>query len=79
MKKGEAPLFPAVVAFLSSTRQRAPQRKQPANYKTLDENFQTMTITKTVRKCDADGKWWRIQTRVCPHTGVTIREIKRIA
>jgi hypothetical protein len=52
--------------------------KVPECHKPADHNFRTMKLLKRRLTVDAQGRWWKEETRHCQYTGIIIKETRRI-
>ena len=53
-------------------------RPLPSCTKTPAENFKTMRLLSYTHVVDVEGRWWKVETRQCPYTGIILRQTKRI-
>lgn len=53
-------------------------RPLPSCTRTPAENFKTMLLVSYTHVVDDEGRWWKIETRQCPYTGIILRQTKRI-
>lgn len=56
----------------------SPSRPLPSCSKTSAENFKTMRLLSYTHVVDDEGRWWKVETRQCPYTGIILRQTKRI-
>lgn len=50
----------------------------PSATKNPFENFKTMRLQYRTRVTDELGRWWIVEVRQCPYTGVLLRKTERI-
>lgn len=83
-------MTPSVTTLIATLRQfcgfdapavappREPPNGWPSSTKTPYENHLTGRLLSRHKAVDDEGRWWKIETRQDPFTGVITRSTKRI-
>lgn len=75
-------MLQALFAYLRSVatpRPPHPPQSFPSSTKSPAENFKTMRLRYRTYSVDELGRWWKVEARHCPFTGVILRKTERIS
>lgn len=71
-------LYAAVDAPAANSCCQPSPRALPSCTRTPAENFKTMRLLSYTHVVDVEGRWWKVETRQCPYTGIILRQTRRI-